>query len=165
MLNKENKFNHLFYHFREALLCHPLMSEIYLGVMFDADLSFTSHISNICRSSFHQILQLRQIISSLDTNSAIILANALVTSKLDYCNSLLYSVPATAIDRLQRIQNFLARVVMPTIKRTEHITPTLRKLHWLPISQRIVFKMVALTFKTLHYKQLSYLIDLLQHYN
>src|SRR4030088_1853788 len=101
MLNKENKFNHLFYHFREALLCHPLMSEIYLGVMFDADLSFTSHISNIFGSSFHQIRQLRQIRSSLYTNSAIILANALVTSKLDYRNSFFYSLPATAIDSLQ----------------------------------------------------------------
>src|SRR3981081_1708295 len=53
---------------------------------------------------------------------------------------------------------------MPIIKRTDHITPTLRKLHWLPISQRIVFKIAALTYKTLHYKQPSYLSNLLQHY-
>jgi len=120
-----------------------------LGVIFDSNLSFNKHISNICSSSFYQIRQLRQIRSSLDTNSAIVLANALVTSKLDYCNSLLYSLPATAITRLQRVQNALARVVVPTARYGQHITPTLEKLHWLPISKRITFKIAALTFKTL----------------
>ena len=135
-----------------------------LGVTFNSELSFTDHVSTVCRSSFHQIRQLRQVRSSLDTNSAIILANALVTSKLDYCNSLFYSLPATTIDRLQRVQNSLARVVVPGVKRTEHVRPILRKLHWLPISQRITFKIAALTFKTLHFKQPSYLHDLLQVY-
>ena len=136
-----------------------------LGITFDSDLAFTDHISNICRSSFHQIRQLRQARSSLDTNSATILANALVTSKLDYCNSLLYSLPSTAIDRLQRVQNSLARIVIPTVERTEQITPTLRKLNWLPISQRIIFKIAAITFKTLQFKQPSYLCDLLKAYS
>jgi hypothetical protein len=135
-----------------------------LGVTFDSDLSFTNHISNVCRSSFHQIRQLRQIRSSLDRNSTIILANALVTSKLDYCNSLLYSLPATTINRLQRVQNSLARVVDPSIRYTQHISPTLRKLHWLPVAQRIIFKIATLTFKTLYYKQPTYLADLLHPY-
>ena len=64
-----------------------------LGVLFDSDLSFDKHISNVCRSSFYHIRQLRQIRSSLDSNSAIILANALVSSKLDYCNSLFFNLP------------------------------------------------------------------------
>ena len=135
-----------------------------LGVIFDPDLSFKSHISNVCRTSFFQIRQLRQIRSSLDTNSAIILANALVSSKLDYCNSLFHSLPDTSISRLQRVQNSLARVVVPSIKRSQHISPTLRKLHWLPIHQRIQYKIAALTFKTLHHKQPSYLVDLLVPY-
>jgi hypothetical protein len=135
-----------------------------LGVIFDSDLSFSSHISNICRTSFHQIRQLRQVRSSLDTNSAIILANALVSSKLDYCNSLLYSLPESSLDRLQRVQNSLARVVMPAVKRCDHIKPTLRKLHWLPISQRITFKIASLTYKTLQHKQPAYLYDLLRPY-
>ena len=120
-----------------------------LGVIFDSSLSFTKHISTLCSSSFYQIRQLRQVRSSLDLNSAIILANALVTSKLDYCNSLLYSLPATAINRLQRVQNALARVVVPTVRLNHHITPTLKELHWLPVSKRITFKIAALTFKTL----------------
>ena len=86
-------------------LLNPTASCRNLGVEFDSKLSFKDHISNICHTSFHHIRQLRQIRSSLDTNSAIVLSNALVASKLDYCNSLLYNLPAVSINRLQLIQN------------------------------------------------------------
>ena len=134
-----------------------------LGVVFDSDLSFKKHISYICRLSLYHIRQLRQIPSSLDTNSAIILANSLVSSKLDYCNSLYYKLPACSLNRLQIVQNALARVVVPCVKRSHHIslTVTLRRLHWLPIKQRIDYKIASLTFKTLHFNQPSYLTELL----
>ena len=132
-----------------------------LGVTFDADLSFKTHISSVCRSSFYHIRQIRTARPSLDSKSAILLANALVSSKLDYCNSLYSSLPDCSIHRLQRVQNSLARAIVPTIKRSQHITPTLRALHWLPIRQRITYKIAMLTFKTLQYKQPSYLADLL----
>src|SRR6184192_3176634 len=73
-----------------------------------SDLSFDQHISNVCRSSFYHIRQLRQIRPSLDLNSSIQLANALVSSKLGYCNSLFYGLPDTSIKLLQRVQNSLA---------------------------------------------------------
>ena len=115
----------------------------------------------MCRLSFYHIRQLRQIRSSLDSKSAIILANALVSSKLDYCNSLYYQLLACSINHLQVVQNALARVVVPSVRRTNHISPTLRQLHWLPIKQRIEFKIASLTFKTLHFNQPSYLAELL----
>ena len=136
-----------------------------LGVIFDSDLTFKSHISSICSSSFYHIRRLRQIRSSLNTDSAIVLANSLVTSKLDYCNSLFYDLPATSLDRLQTVQNVLARVVVPTVKRFDHISPTLVKLHWLPIRKRITYKIASLTFKTLTYKQPTYLFSLLTPYS
>ena len=132
-----------------------------LGIIFDSNLSFTKHIASICQSCFHHIRQLRQVRPSLDTNSAIILANALVTSKLDYCNSLFYSLPDCTINRLQRVQNALARVVVPTVRFNQHITPTLQRLHWLPIKQCITFKIASLTYKTLYYKEPVYLANLL----
>jgi hypothetical protein len=132
-----------------------------LGVIFDSNLSFTKHISNVCRTSFYHIRQLRQVRSSLDTNSAIILANALVSSKLDYCNSLYFNLPKSTLKHLQRVQNSLARAVVPSTRYTDHITPTLRKLHWLPIEERITFKIAALTYKTLNYNQPTYLLELL----
>ncbi len=135
-----------------------------LGVVFDPDLSYQNHISKICSTSFYHIRQIRQIRSSLDTNSTILLANALVSSQLDYCNSLYYGLPTSSINRLQRVQNALARVVYPNIKRNCHITPTLRRLHWLPVSERIKFKIAFLTFKTLKVNQPSYLSNLLTPY-
>src|SRR5271155_6285323 len=65
---------------------NPTESARNLGVIFDSDLSLTKHISSICKMSFFHIRQLRRIRSSLDQNSAIFLANAHVSSRLDSCN-------------------------------------------------------------------------------
>ena len=85
----------------QGTLLTPTDSTRNLGFIFDKDLSAKQHISSVCKTSYFQIRQLRQVRSSLDTNSAIILANSLVSSKLDYCNSLYYNLPATSLDRLQ----------------------------------------------------------------
>ena len=90
------------------------------------------------------------------TRSAV---QALVTSRLDYCNSLLMNLPATQISRLQKIQNKAARMVTRTPKY-EHLTPVLKQLHWLPVDHRITFKILVLAFKCIHQKAPSYLIEL-----
>ena len=132
-----------------------------LGVTFDPDLSLSKHIASVVKSSHFTIRQIRQIRSSLDLNSAICLANALVSSKLDFCNSLFYNLPNTSINKLQLVQNALARAVCPSTKKFDHITPILKKLHWLPIRQRISYKILVITYKTLQYGSPSYLFDLL----
>ncbi len=142
----------------------PTPSARNLGVILDSDLSLKKHISSICQTSYHHIRQLRQIHSSLDSNSATLLANSLVSTHLDYCNSLYYGLPDSSINRLQQVQNSLARLVMPFVKRHDHITPALHKLHWLPIRHRITFKIATLTFKTLLHGQPSYLHDLLSRH-
>ena len=142
----------------------PTDSARNLGVIFDSNLDFKSHISSICRSSFFHIRQLRQIRPSLDINSAIILANSLVHSKLDYCNSLLNGLPNTSTVRLQYVQNSLARVVCNTTKFQCHTTTLLKRLHWLPISERIKFKIASLTFKIQHFAKPSYLSELITSY-
>jgi hypothetical protein len=150
--------------FFNGLTLLPTDSARNLGVIFDSDLKFEKHISATCRSSFFQIRQLRQIRSSLDFDSAVILANSLVHSKLDYCNSLLNGLPATSIVRLQHVQNSLARVVCKSSNFRAHTSSLLRKLHWLPVADRIKFKIATLTYKTLHFSKPSYLADLLVPY-
>ena len=77
----------------------PSQSARNLGVTFDSSLDFKDHISSVCRSYSYHIRQLRQIRTSLDENSAIILANSLVQSKVDYCNSLYSGLPEITIVR------------------------------------------------------------------
>src|SRR5207247_10288475 len=123
----------------------PVSSCRNLRVILDNDLSFKIHISSICFFFFYHIRQLRQVRSSLDRSSAIVLANSLVPSKLDYCNSLFYGLPDLSLHRLQLVQNALARVVVPTVRRSHHISPTLRSFHCLPFLQRITFKIASIT--------------------
>ena len=70
--------------------------------------------------------------------------HAFVTSRLDFCNSLLYGIPQNVPKRLQSVQNAAARVVTLTGK-AEHITPILEGLHWLPVEQHVIFKILLIT--------------------
>ena len=96
--------------------------------------------------------------------AAQLLVHVLATSKLDYCNSLLYGLPKYPINQLQRVQNAVARVVTVSPKSC-HITPVLKNLHWLPIDLRIEFKILIITYKALHGLAPTYVKDLLKNYH
>ena len=96
----------------------------------------------------------------LDLDSAKVLATALVSSRLDYCNSLLYGIADNDLTRLQHVQNQLARLVTKSPPFTRSI-PRLRYLHWLPVRYRILCKINLLTYKTLREKQHVYLHSML----
>ena len=142
----------------------PVSAARNLGVVFDSELSYKSQISKVCQTSFLHIRQIRRVRHLLDLNSAILLANSLVSSRLDYCNSLYFGLPECLLDRLQRVQNSLARAVVPSVRRCDHVTPVLCSLHWLPVRKRIQFKIATLTFKVLNNDQPTYLRDLLKRH-
>ena len=75
------------------------------------------------------------------------------------CNSLLNGLPKSSINRLQVVQNSLAHA-----KRSDHVSPLLHKLHWLPVSSWIEFKITTLTFKVLKFQQPAYMFDLIAPY-
>ena len=81
-------------------------------------------------------------------DTSVVIANALVSSRLDYCNSLFRSLSSRNATRLQYVQNALAQFVTGASKYT-HITSNLRTLHWLPIKQCIIFKTLVLVYKYL----------------
>jgi hypothetical protein len=134
-----------------------------LGVVLDQNLSLDQHVSNIVKSSNFNIRALRHIRPLLDKSVANTMACSIVSTRLDYCNSLLYGTSKGNIQRLQRIQNALARVVCGTRKR-DHIKPVLRDLHWLPVPQRIEYKVALITHKVLSTDQPQYLRSLVKEY-
>ncbi|XP_037607481.1 uncharacterized protein LOC119477468 [Sebastes umbrosus] len=134
-----------------------------LGVIFDQDMPFNSHIKQTSRTAFFHLRNIAKIRHILSQNDAEKLVHAFVTSRLDYCNSLLSGSSNKSLKTLQLIQNAAARVLTRTRKR-DHITPALVSLHWLPVKSRIEFKIVLLTYKVLNGKAPSYLKELIVPY-
>ena len=132
-----------------------------LGVTLDSFLALNKHVSLICQSSQYHIRALRHIRPILDANIAKLVGHALVSSRLDYANSVMYGMSLTT--KLQRQQNMLALVVLRT-NRSSSARPLLSELHWLPVASRIQFKIATLTHKILTTGKPSYLSSLLNHY-
>ena len=99
-----------------------------LGVIFQSDMSMDKHISSVVKTCFHQLREFCHIRSFIPKSAAIIFANAFIYSRINYCNSLFYGLPKYSINRLQKIQNSVARIVTRT-SRSSHITPILKSLH------------------------------------
>ena len=134
-----------------------------LGVIFDNTLSMNKFISQTCQSCYCQLRRISSIRKYLSTDAATKLVTSLILSRLDYCNSLLSGLPTSSLRRLQRIQNSAARLILRK-KKTDHITPLLQSLHWLPVSQRISFKLNLLAYKCLNKSAPSYLCNQLHLY-
>ena len=134
-----------------------------LGVILDSTLSFESHIKSVTKSAFFHLKNISRLRLSLSESVAETLIHSFISSRLDYCNAILFGLPDTTLDRLQYVQNSAARVLTRT-RRWEHITPTLKRLHWLPVNFRISYKLLLLTYKALHNQAPQYLTDLLDDY-
>jgi hypothetical protein len=137
----------------------PAGSARNLGFIFDTHLSYHDQISALTKACCYHIRDLRRIRPCLDHTTAANIATSLVHSKLDYCNSLYLNLPKNELNRLQLIQNTLARIVSKS-KRCDHITPTLLSLHWLKMSERVKLKIAAITYNLLHSSQPEYLSKL-----
>ena len=99
---------------------------------------------------------LRRIRKYLSKDNTKTLVHAFISSKIDYCNSLLYGLPEYQLNKLQRVQNMCARLICNESKYC-HITPLLADLHWLPVKFRIEFKILLIVFKIFRGLTPSYL--------
>jgi len=133
-----------------------------LGVLIDGQLSMVSHVASLRRSRFFHLRQLRLVRSSLASDAAKTRVQAFVSSRLDYCNCLLYGVSDGLLKKLQAVQNSAARVVTGTVPgslTTYTGIDILCDLHWLTIRQWILFKLATIVFKCLRSLAQSYLAD------
>ena len=134
-----------------------------LGITLDSTFTLRTHINNICRSgslSLHELSKIRKFISQEDIERVV---HAFFSSKLDYCNGLFYGLSSSEIQKFQRLQNSAARLITRA-KKSEHITPVLVNLHWLPIEHRVIFKLLLYTYKALHGLAPDYFANLLTFY-
>jgi len=134
-----------------------------LGVVLDWRLSFHKHVSAVARSSScnYHVQAIRHIRHLLTTELAQTLACSLILSRIDYCNAVLHGAPSYSVKKLQRVQNNAARIVLEALRRS-HASPLLRTLHWLPVQQRIDYRVALLTFKVRSTSTPSYLRLLIQ---
>ena len=135
----------------------------YLWVLFDSTCSLNDHASKICKSINYNLYSIGKIRKYLDIPTAEKMINCSITSRLDYCNSLLYGAKSYNISQLQLCQNNAARM-LSLRRKFDHITPVLKDLHWLPVEQRVEYKVLLLTYKALHGKTVASISQLMSLY-
>jgi len=107
-----------------------------LGVTLDQHVSLDQHINNVCKACYYHIRSLHHVRQSLPHDVARTVAYSIVTSWIDYCNSLYAGISAANFNKLQLVLNTLAHVVHQ-LSRRDHITVALVQLHWLPVHHRV----------------------------
>ena len=132
-----------------------------LGIIFDREISFNYQINQLWRTLFFLLRNLFKIRKYLADEATSKVVHAFVTTKLEYCNHLYFGLPKYQVNKMQRIQNTAAWLVTCSSKH-DHITPLLQQLHWLPVSYRIVFKILLLVYKARHGLCPGYVSELLQ---
>ena len=114
-----------------------------LGIIFDISFSLHKHIMNTCRAAFIELKLISSIHLLVDATNTLMCLSVL--SKLDYCNSLLSGAPLYLIQLFQKVQNTAAQITLRA-PRVEHTLPLLHSLHWLPVQQRIKYKVCSICY-------------------
>ena len=122
-----------------------------LGVQFDQYLSFEDHVNSVVQACNIHLRNLRVIGQKLSYDLKKQLIHCLVFSKLDYCNGLLYSLPNYILKKLQKVQNSCVRFLFgKKIKKFDHVSPFLKEAHFLPIKQRVDYKIALNAYKCIN---------------
>lgn len=132
--------------------------ELSLGVKLDSTLTFSPQIDMVMRQSYRHISDLSRIKQYLTIDDLRTLVQAVITSRIDNCNSLYYGINEREVIRLQRLQNSCARLIYGR-RKYDHVSDIFLELHWLPIKQRIIFKLLLFVFKIFHGNAPSYIVS------
>ena len=132
-------------HIDANCVLHPADVVRHLGVLLDSQLSMNNHIIATTSACYFHLRRIRQVKRSLNEHCLRILVQALVISRLDYCNSILTDLPDSTLQPLTKVLHAAARLVND-IGYRDHLTPATKELHWLPIRARISFKINLLMF-------------------
>ena len=118
------------------------------------------HVTSVCRAAYYHLKNIHCLKTFLTQESLVTVCCEFVTSRIDYCNSLLCDIFESDINLLQQIQDSTAHLVTNT-RKYDHITRILlKKRHWLPVRQRIHFKILLTTYKYINDMVPEYLYEL-----
>ena len=143
-------------------IIHPVWSVRNLGFWHDSDMKNTSHINKLVFTSFINLRNISRIRWLLNKDTCKILVQALVLSRLDYCNSLLLGTAQHRLHKLQTIQNMACKVIYNK-RKYDHIGMDMLNLHWLKINECITFKIAVLVYLCINGSAPGYLCDLLKY--
>jgi len=132
-----------------------------LGIFLDTELSMKQHIAKVAATCFYHIRRLRQVRRRVGQTVTTRLVLAMITSRLDYCNSVLAGLPQHTLEPLQKVQNSAARLIF-NLSHHDHITPCLIQLHWLPVRAGIQYKLGSLMYGVHNNRCPSYISDVVQ---
>ena len=146
----------------DKILISPSNSVLNLGVIFDSDLSFSSHISKISKAANYHLFRIKCIRKHITRPLCAVLINSLVISRIDYCSSLLYILPASSIAPLNRIIRSSIRSIF-NIKLSDHsYTDSFQIIpNWFPYRKRSLIRLLSITHKSIYFSIPSYIFDLL----
>lgn len=130
----------------------------WLGVVFDPVMSMRQFVENTCRGAYMHLRMIRTLRPSLNESITLLLCNSLVISRLDYCNCLLISADATLFLKLKRVLHLAARTVAGS-KRSDHISPILKKIGWNTMSVRPQVKIAGMVYNNLVSKAPGYFAE------
>ena len=126
----------------------------------DQELTFAPHINRLSRDCFYQLRQLRTVARSLSTSAATTLVHSFVMARIDYCLSLYSGLPSGRLACLDRILCSAARVIGHIPKFSHVSNYMLEVLHWLPVRQRIEYRVASLIWRCQLGLAPTYLLDL-----
>ena len=127
----------------------PVMKVRNLGVILDSRLSFDNHIRELRKSCFYQLRRLNSIRAYIPSAQFATLIHSFITSRIDFCNSVYFSLPDYSRGQIQTIQNSCAKCLTGA-RRYDSATEALRSLHWLPVKARAQFKILLFAYKIFH---------------
>ena len=133
-------------------------------LVYNSELSMYYQISDMHKSIHYHLHSLRSICNSIPLSIAIIISSSYILPilRFDYCNNLLFNIPAYKRNKLQTLQNAVARCVFHLPRgSTDSIKPLLKHLHWLPIIYRIKYILTLLTYKVMHHNSPDFLVPLI----
>lgn len=144
-------------------IIHPSDTVRNLGIIFDTHMTMTPQISALCSSLNLHLRNITRIRRYLDFNTCNHIVRSLILNRFDQGNAVLLGCNVTDITKLQRLQNWAAKLIFRA-KKYDHASPFLHQLHWLPVKERIAFKILLCVFKAIHGIAPDYLSALLTWY-